>query len=110
MAATGSGSGVKRQYAGRFSGRAALDEATRITLLQKKRNPVPFPASGWGGFGRSPKRGSRDAVPCGFLGQRPKPPEGLGQAGSIYLSMYIYNQLHSRPDSLHRVAGLGALN
>ena len=110
MAATGSGSGVKRQYAGRFSGRAALDEATRITLLQKKRNPVSFLASGRGGFGRSPKRGSRDAVPCRFLGQHPKPSEGLGQAESIHLSMYIYNQLHSCSDSLHWVTGLGALN
>lgn len=102
---TVSGSAVKRQYADQ----AVLDEATRITLLQQKKNPVPFSAPDRGGFGRSPDRGSRDAVPCRFLRQHPKPPESLGQAESIYLSRYIYNQLHSRSDNLHWFTERGAL-
>ena len=59
----------------------------------------PSPASGEDGSGQSPGHGSGaqniqwmfalrrpersvDRVPCGFLGQRPKPPEGLGYTQS----------------------------
>ena len=60
--------------------RLPLGEATRITLAAKKEATASFPAA--------PARGcwgQGDAFPCRFLGQRPKPPEGLRHAAMFVL-------------------------
>ena len=63
--------------AGEDMPRKSLDIRFTDYPVKRERCFAPFPASGEDGRGQSPQFGSRDGVPCGFLGQRPKPSESL---------------------------------
>ena len=54
-----------------------------------ERKDFSFPATGEGGSGQSPEKGSRGFSPCGFLGQSPKPPEDMADETYAILSVII---------------------
>ena len=97
-----------------YAAKSPLTKGSRIILLQRERGSCAFPCFRRGRVWAEPRIRVKGRVPCGFLGQRPKPSESLqhtistdfqGSFEPFYIGSVFHRSLDTTdlpPDLAHR--------
>ena len=93
-----------------YAAKSPLTKGSRIILLQRERGSCAFPCFRRGRVWAEPRIRVKGRVPCGFLGQRPKPsesrqhtisPDFQGSFDPFYIGSVFHRSLDTTLQNLY---------